>query len=244
MKRAYRRHLPHEVPEGFPIFVTWNLKGALPTAVMSRLRSERAQLEREACRLGETDRERLIRHSKVLFASADAYLDTCITGPLILRDPKVAETVQKAISGDASVRYQLWAWCVKANHVHVLLTPLVELSDVTKRLKGGTAYLINQLQNEIGRTLWQDESYDHWARDDDEMLRIIEYIENNPVKAGLCAKPADWPWSSARFRNRWHVGTPYVRQALAGQSASVRLQRTSDFSLTIRLQPKLLTLRR
>jgi putative DNA methylase len=102
-----------------------------------------------------------------------------------------------------------------ANHVHVLLTPNVDLSEVTKQLKGGTSYQINKLQNEQGRILWQDESYDHWARDENEMLRIIDYIENNPVKAGLCKKPSDWRWSSARYRNQWSIGTPYVGQALA-----------------------------
>jgi hypothetical protein len=63
--------------------------------------------------------------------------------------------------------------------------------------------------------VWQDESYDHWARDEEEMIRIIHYIENNPVKAGLCLKPSDWHWSSARLRAYWQIGEPYVGQALA-----------------------------
>ena len=50
------------------------------------------------------------------------------------------------------------------------------------------------------RAFWQRETYDHWARDENETLRIIEYIENNPVKAGLCGKPEDYRWSSARIR--------------------------------------------
>ena len=49
---------------------------------------------------------------------------------------------------------------------------------------------------------WQSESYDHWVRDDDELLRIIDYIENNPVKAGLAALPEDYRWSSARIRKQ------------------------------------------
>jgi type I restriction enzyme R subunit len=65
------------------------------------------------------------------------------------------------------------------------------------------------LQDQRGRVFWQDESYDHWARDDDEVLRIIHYIENNPVAAGLCARAQNWPWSSARFRSRWPVGQPF-----------------------------------
>ena len=96
-----------------------------------------------------------------------------------------------------------------ANHVHVVLTPIWELSKIMQGLKGFTALQINKLQNQVGRTFWQDESYDHWVRDDDELRRIIDYVENNPVTAGLCRRADEWPWSSARFRVRWHKGQPF-----------------------------------
>ena len=101
------------------------------------------------------------------------------------------------------------------NHVHVLLTPKVELSTITQRLKGSTAREINKLHHQLGRTFWQAESYDHWARDEDEMLRIIHYIENNPVTARLCKLAANWQFSSARYRNKWSLGTQFVRHASA-----------------------------
>jgi REP element-mobilizing transposase RayT len=41
--------------------------------------------------------------------------------------------------------------------------------------------------------LWQSESYDHIVRDEDEFYRIINYIINNPVKAGLVENWQDWP---------------------------------------------------
>jgi putative transposase len=110
-----------------------------------------------------------------------------------------------------------------ANHVHVLLTPIWELARITQGLKGFTAHEINRLQNEVGRTFWVDESYDHWARDDEELARIIVYIENNPVKAGLCGPPEDWPWSSARFRDQWPVG-----EALRKEWCSVRQPFSAD----------------
>ena len=40
------------------------------------------------------------------------------------------------------------------------------------------------------------------ARDEDEFYRIIAYIENSPVKAGLASLPEGWPWSSAAERKR------------------------------------------
>jgi len=48
-----------------------------------------------------------------------------------------------------------------------------------------------------GQPFWQDESYDHLVRSDAELERIREYIESNPVKAGLVAAPESWQWSSA-----------------------------------------------
>ncbi len=54
---------------------------------------------------------------------------------------------------------------------------------------------------------WQHESYDHFVRDDEELLRIIHYIENNPVKAKIVTSPEQWPWSSAAHRLR-HPSPP------------------------------------
>jgi REP element-mobilizing transposase RayT len=206
MQREYERHLPHQVPEGVPIFLTWNLKGAMPRDVHVRLQREREQLERQPPRAGESPRDRALRHGKLIFAKSDEFLDRAEAGPLHLKDPAAAKIVEEAILFGTQERHALLAWCVMANHVHVLLTPLWPLAKVTQGLKGFTAHEINRLQNEVGRTFWVDESYDHWARDEEELLRIIVYIENNPVKAGLCEKPEDWQWSSARFRQWWPRG--------------------------------------
>ena len=66
-------------------------------------------------------------------------------------------------------------------------------------LKLRTALECNKLLG-IGGTFWQDESYDHCVRDDDELARIVEYIEMNPVRAGLVTSPEMWAYSSARER--------------------------------------------
>jgi putative transposase len=78
-----------------------------------------------------------------------------------------------------------------------------------KGIKGYTAYRMNGLWDTRGQVVWQDESYDHWARDEDEMMRIIQYVETNPVRAGLCLRAEDWPWSSARFRQDWQPGDAF-----------------------------------
>ena len=92
-----------------------------------------------------------MREGKLVFAQADAYLDQREGGPLHLRDPACAKIVEDAILFGVVERYDLFAWCVMANHVHVLLTPLWKLSRVTQGTKGYTAHEINHLQNQVGR---------------------------------------------------------------------------------------------
>ena len=87
-----------------------------------------------------------------------------------------------------------------ANHVHLLVTPRVPETRWLGPLKGFTAYRANQILSRSGHPFWQDESYDHLVRNDEEFRRIHRYIENNPVKAGLVAAPEDYPWPSAAGR--------------------------------------------
>lgn len=93
-------------------------------------------------------------------------------------------------------RYKLHSFVVMPNHVHLLATTQWPTSRWLGPLKGFTAHAANQL---IGLTgpFWQDESYDHMVRSQDEFTRIRNYIENNPVKAGLAGAPEKFRWSSA-----------------------------------------------
>lgn len=177
--------------------------------MVEHLRRERRRLEREPRHDGESGAERSMRHEKLLFAMSDRYLDRATKGPLCLKDPAASAIVEDSILFGTPQRYDLFAWCVMANHVHLMLIPRWELSKLTQGIKGYTAHQINGVQDARGRAFWQDESYDHWARDDDEVLRIIHYIENNPVAAGLCDRPEDWRWSSARRRGNWPVGQAF-----------------------------------
>jgi REP element-mobilizing transposase RayT len=209
IERFHQRHLPHEIPDGVPFFVTWNLKGAMPPEATARLHGERERLQRQPSRAGESLRERRIRESKILFGMADKVLDAARSGPLHLKDQRAAKIVGDSILFGSGERYELYAWCVMANHVHVLSKPIWELEKLLQGIKGFTAHEINGLQEARGRVFWQDESLDHWVRNEEELARIVQYIENNPVVAGLCSRSEDWPWSSAHFRAGWPVGQPF-----------------------------------
>jgi putative transposase len=207
----YRRKLPHWHPIGSTIFVTWRLKDSLPRAALTKIEKTRELLARELARDGETMADRKVRHFKKLFSLADDLLDRATDGPLWLKEAPVASMVEDALLTRYEGLYALWAYVVMANHVHVFLKPkpdsssksgCVPLSEITKRLKGCTSREANKLLKRTGHAFWQIESFDHWARNENEFHRIISYIEHNPVKAGLVTAPEQWRWSSARERAR------------------------------------------
>ncbi len=112
---------------------------------------------------------------------------------------EVAELVANAIRLFAGERYALFGWVVMPNHVHAILWPKpgYTLSEILHSWKSYTSKKANQLLKRPGVRFWQAESFDHVVRDDKERAHLRDYVENNPVKAGLCARPEDWEWSSA-----------------------------------------------
>jgi len=131
----------------------------------------------------------------------DRYLDRAVWGPRFLQQHSIATlVVNSLLHGVELGHYQLGAFAIMANHVHVLLLPLVPPSRLLKSLKGYTAREANRLLGRTGEPFWQRESYDHWVRNDEEWNRIADYIENNPVKAELVSEAREYRWSSAHLR--------------------------------------------
>ncbi len=96
-------------------------------------------------------------------------------------------------------RWDVLATVVMPDHVHVLTTPLRkgdgfwDLSELVHSVKSYSAHRINRHRAACG-SVWLDERYDRWMRDDDEVAEKHGYILSNPVKAGLCASPHVYPW--------------------------------------------------
>jgi REP element-mobilizing transposase RayT len=132
----------------------------------------------------------------------DRALDQYSSGPLWLRHPQIADVVAHAIAIGQDERqfYELCAWVVMPNHVHLLILPTVAVATSMRWLKGSTARRANQILGRTGRPFWQDDSYDHYLRDPNRISRTTAYIEQNPVCAGLARSAEDWPWSSAGWQ--------------------------------------------
>jgi len=84
------------------------------------------------------------------------------------------------------------------NHVHLLLRPESRrnLPEVVAAIKAISARAANRLLERTG-PFWSRDYFDRWIRDSESEQRIVRYIHNNPVRAGLCASAEDWPYSSA-----------------------------------------------
>jgi putative transposase len=135
----------------------------------------------------------------------DRYMDSASRGPLFLKRDEIAGIVVEALYEGARLRhYVLGPFVVMANHVHVLLMPLVVPSLLLKSIKNVTARRANRVLGRTGEPFWQRETYDRWVRDATEFGRIAAYIEGNPVKAGLVRVAEEFPWSSAC--SRWAGG--------------------------------------
>jgi REP element-mobilizing transposase RayT len=133
---------------------------------------------------------------------ARAYDLDASLGECFLRNPEVAEVVEGALLHFQGERYDLTAWCVMPNHVHAVVTPAAEhrLTSVLHSWKSYSAHRANQI---LGRTgeFWERESFDHLIRNERAFDKFVAYTENNPVAAGLCGTPEEWPYGSARLRD-------------------------------------------
>jgi REP element-mobilizing transposase RayT len=143
----------------------------------------------------------------------DRLLDDASTGPLYLRQPVLADMVVEAILYQENVlhHYDLHAFVVMPNHVHLLITAALSLPAVTKSLKGITAKRANAILARTGEPFWQDESYDHVVRNEAEFERIRRYIEQNPVRAGLVREAIEYRWCSAGWATRGSPADQEVR---------------------------------
>jgi putative transposase len=125
----------------------------------------------------------------------DRELDTTPIGPRWLAIPEVASLVASAFAygGNEKHAYDLLAWAIMPNHVHIVMKPKMHLAEIMRWLKNATGVRANRLLHRSGAAFWQREYFDHWIRTQEEPFGIIEYVERNPVAGGL----VDWPWSSS-----------------------------------------------
>ena len=202
-KPEYERHLPHIQPPGATLFVTFRLAGTIPRAVLERLKAEATERERllRQTAVPDTLPRFLYEEQKRQFARWDKLLDRAEYGPLWLKQPEIAAVVVDSLHYLDGKVYDMDAFCVMPNHGHIVIRPLKTgdgryhpLQKIMHSFKRYTARQANKILGREG-AFWQHESYDHVVRNRQEWERIVAYVINNPVKAGLVESWADWPWT-------------------------------------------------
>ena len=200
----YRRNLPHIHPEGYPLFVTIRLADTIPLEILATLKAQRERELNARKNLSSSDRYKIEKRN---FGRYDRWLDRCEHGPRWLQDENVARIVMDNILNMNNNRYDLYTCCIMPNHAHLLVDSLVAdqgkhkgmsakypVTETMRLLKGRTARACNLILNRNGH-FWHHESYDHFVRNDQEMERILKYIINIPVKAGLVKEWTDWKFT-------------------------------------------------
>jgi putative transposase len=202
-----RGYLPHCDFPGLVQFVTFRLADSMP-----------------ASRRGEWEHLLAIEDLREKRTKLEAYLDRGV-GECHLRDPRIAKLCEEALLFFHDERYELLAWCVMPNYVHVLVhvwqTPLGKMVQSWKRhiATQAEAYLVERrsptrrvsadatnapARRAALQTLqWEREYWDTFMRDEGQEKTAILYIECNPVKAKLCQMAENWSFTSARFRDKY-----------------------------------------
>ncbi len=103
-------------------------------------------------------------------------------------------------------------------HLNLGLGKKKTLSQVMESIGKFTARQINQHLGREG-TFWEEGFYDHMIRNRQEFDRILEYIHNNPVAAGLVEYPEDWPYSTAHPRYAALIDWDWIESASGGSAS-------------------------
>ncbi|MDZ7839479.1 MAG: transposase [Gammaproteobacteria bacterium] len=91
---------------------------------------------------------------------------------------------------------EVWAYCLMPNHVHFVIVPrhTDSLCRFFKEAHRCYTRRINFREGWRGH-LWQ-ERFHSFVMDEQYLRATLRYVELNPVRANLCARPEQWPWSS------------------------------------------------
>jgi len=181
-----RGYLPHRDEIGLTQLITFRLNDSLPA-------EKRAEWENLLKSNHHRDKRKKL----------EAWLDGGF-GACHLRRDEIAAMVENAIRAFDGKRYQLKAWCIMPNHVHVLFRQDAPLDRIVHSWKSFTATQANRMLQRQG-PFWAPDYWDTYMRDDDHEQKAIKYVEENPVNACLARTEAEFKWSSARFRDEYGV---------------------------------------
>lgn len=123
--------LPHWYVPGAGHFVTFRLYGTLPRDLLDELSRQKEEWLRQPPNKGESRIAQRERVHKRFFARYDHYLDQG-SGDCWLKDPRVAAIVRRSLYHLHGKQYDLKAFCIMPNHVHVVFVPYADVVDASR----------------------------------------------------------------------------------------------------------------
>ncbi len=189
--KRHEAKLPHWTQTGATYAVTFHLADSLPATVVEAWKREREEIEQRA----KSQNRSLTWHERKelqhLYATRVDSILNAGEGACYLKDERIVRVVQDALMHFHGEHYELIAWTIMPNHVHVVVRPLGthQLPEILHSWKSFTAKEANKVLGRSG-AFWQDEYYDHLIRDEEDFHHALQYVIANPERAGLY----DWPW--------------------------------------------------
>ena len=119
--------------------------------------------------------------------------------------PTARDIVLSCCCHDHQKRYELYVAVVMPDHVHLILTPLIDeqrqkifsLVKITQTIKGASARVINRQLRRSG-AVWQEESFDHVLRSSEGLDAKVDDVLQNPARKGLVKNWHEYRWSWKR----------------------------------------------
>ncbi len=185
--------LPHWEVEDGRYFITIHLSGAIPAAGRVRLRAISEELSK-------THRQapQWLTLQRSIFSEMETWLDRAQWSAYFLESKLATMAVDAIQHRDKRGDWRTFAYVVMPTHLHLFCELgahglKATLEDFKRWTGHEAAKLLPHLETDA---FWQREWFDHWSRSDAEDDRIVEYIRNNPVKAGLVTDYRQWPYGS------------------------------------------------
>jgi putative transposase len=211
--RKTEHNLPHWHQNGVYCFVTWRLGDALPEEKLARWRAEReAFFAAHPLPWDDTTEE---AHHSLFSERIDQWLDAGY-GSCLLRDPASREIVETALGHFDGDRYDLTAYVIMPNHVHVLVQ-LRAHPPLDRLLHSWKSYTAKAINKQVKRTgpLWQEDYWDRLIRNERHFAKCLRYIQDNPHKAKLA------PGTYTLYQRS--AGVPPASREKGGQDAHTPL---------------------
>lgn len=192
-----RGYLPHWEADDAFYSITYRLHDSLPVEVVRELRRERQRIQAATGEPGRplTFLEKL-EVDRLFSFCLDARLDLGF-GRCHLSSPDVASIVAENLRHLDGNRHELHAWSVMPSHVHVVMRLFLgrDLERVLHSWKSYTSKKAGRLLGlRTGEPFWQKEYFDRLIRDEEDLMATMQYVIDNPRKAGL----TNWPWTWRR----------------------------------------------